>query len=90
MASGHHYIRDGVGAEQLYDLRVDPFERINLMASNPTASRAWRVFRRMLLEVLTDNPGSVEVEKAYLKRFRERLEAQVRHPDRATATVSAE
>ena len=34
VASGHHYIRHGMGLEQLYDLRVDPDERINLMASS--------------------------------------------------------
>ena len=30
-------------------------------------------FRRMLLEVLTDNPGSVEVEEAYLEPYRQGL-----------------
>ena len=49
-----------------------------------------QVFRRMLLEFLTDNPASVEVEKAYLKRYKERLVAQVRGADPATATESAE
>ena len=33
VASGHHYIRHGMGLEQLYDLRIDPYERVNLMAS---------------------------------------------------------
>ena len=33
VASGHHYIRDGMGVEQLYDLRRDPFEMVNLMSS---------------------------------------------------------
>ena len=40
VASGHHYIRDGMGAETLYDLRRDPFERVNLMGS-PTATKPW-------------------------------------------------
>jgi hypothetical protein len=30
-------------------------------------------FRRMLLEILTANPGSIEVEKAYLKPYRQWL-----------------
>ena len=34
VASGHHYFRDGMGAEMLYDLRTDPFERVNLMGSS--------------------------------------------------------
>jgi hypothetical protein len=32
----------------------------------------------MLLKVLNDNPGSAEVERAYLDDFRRSLEAQVR------------
>ena len=40
VASGHHYIRHGMGLEQLYDLRVDPDERVNLMAS-PTGGSGW-------------------------------------------------
>ncbi len=26
VALGHHYIRDGMGVERLYDLKTDPFE----------------------------------------------------------------
>ena len=73
VAAGHHYIRHGMGLEQLYDLRVDPSERINLMASS-IGDRRVGAFRRMLLEVLTDSPGSAEVEKAYLEPFRKWLE----------------
>jgi len=87
VASGHHYIRHGMGLEQLYDLRVDPLERINLMASTTGADRV-RPFRRMLLEVLTDNPGSVEVEKAYLETYREWLEALVQGPPEPIATTA--
>ncbi len=76
VASGHHYIRDGMGAEQLYDLRSDPFERVNLMAP-PYGNQAVGVFRRMLLEVLTDNPGSIEVENAYLEPYRQWLKALI-------------
>jgi arylsulfatase A-like enzyme len=89
VAQNHHYIRDGVGAERLFNLNVDPFEMINLVDQSDGEQNV-AVFRRMLLEFLTDNPASVEVETAYRKRFRERLEAQVRRPDRTTATVSAE
>ncbi len=74
MASGHHYIRDGMGAEMLYDLRNDPFERVNLMGS-PSGDQAVGAFRKMLLEVLTENPGSIEVEKAYLAALQARAQS---------------
>jgi arylsulfatase A-like enzyme len=75
-ALGHHYLRDGMGAEKLYDLRNDPSERVNLMGAS-RGDQAVGVFRRMLLEVLTDNPGSIEVEKAYLESFRQDLKALI-------------
>jgi arylsulfatase A-like enzyme len=74
---GHHYIRDGSGGERLYDLMNDPFERIDLLKADrgrPEVSP----YRRMLLKVLTDNPGSAEVERGYLERYRRALEAAVR------------
>jgi arylsulfatase A-like enzyme len=88
VASGHHYIRHGMGLEQLYDLRVDPSERVNLMASSRGGQRVG-AFRRRLLEVLTDNPGSVEVERAYLEPYRKWLEALVQSPPESIATSAA-
>jgi hypothetical protein len=76
LASGRHYIRDGTGSERLYDLKSDPFERVNLMDS-PDGRLAVGHFRTMLLEVLTENPGSIEVEGAYLESYRRGLEALV-------------
>jgi arylsulfatase A-like enzyme len=80
VASGHHYIRNGLGAEQLYDLETDPLEQMDLME---TASGKETVadFRKALLDVLTDNAGSVEVEKAYLATYRQWLEELVRPRD---------
>jgi arylsulfatase A-like enzyme len=72
VASGHHYLRDGMGAEILYDLIKDPFERVNLMGSS-YGDQAVGSFRRMLLDVLTKNPGSREAEQAYLGTFRQEL-----------------
>ena len=86
VASGHHYIRDGMGAEQLYDLRRDPFERVNLMGSSD-GNQAVGAFRKMLLEVLTDNPGSIEVEKAYLEAYRQGLKALI--PESSPRRVAA-
>ena len=85
LASGRHYIRDGKGAERLYDLAGDPFERVNLMDS-PDGPQAVGEFRRMLLEVLTENPGSIEVEAAYLESYRRGLEALV--PEGSTRRVA--
>jgi arylsulfatase A-like enzyme len=88
VAAGHHYIRHGMGLEQLYDLRIDPSERVNLMASARGGHQVG-AFRRMLLEVLTDNRGSVEVEKAYLETYRKWLEALVHGPPEPIATSAA-
>ena len=76
MASGHHYIRDGMGAEQLYDLRTRSV-RAGQPHGSPDGDQAVGVFRRMLLEVLTDNPGSIEVEKTYLEPYRQWLKALI-------------
>jgi hypothetical protein len=35
------------------------------------------LFRKMLLTILTDDPGSIEVEDAYLSRYRQLLKALV-------------
>jgi arylsulfatase A-like enzyme len=72
VSTGHHYIRQVTGAEQLYNLSKDPVERVNLIGT-PYGNQWAGVFRKHLLEVLTENPGSVEVERAYLSHFRERL-----------------
>jgi arylsulfatase A-like enzyme len=77
VASGHHYVRDSLGDEELYDLTTDPYERVNLAGPNSVYDTV-AVFRRMLLDVLTNNPGSLEVEKAYLATYRRWLEDLVR------------
>ena len=63
-----------MGTEMLYDLRRDPFELVNLMGSSDD-NQVVGVFRKMLLEVLTDNPGSIEVEKAYLEAYKQGLQS---------------
>jgi arylsulfatase A-like enzyme len=86
LSSGQHYLRNGIGTEMLFDLKKDPLERVNLIGSS-YGDQAVGVFRRMLLEVLTDNPGSIEVEKAYLEPYRQELDAlvQERSPQRVAA-----
>jgi arylsulfatase A-like enzyme len=81
VAAGQHYIRDGMGAEQLYDLKTDPFERVNL-AGEASGKRAVEHFRRMLLDVLTVDTGSVEVERAYMTTFRQALKSLVDESER--------
>jgi arylsulfatase A-like enzyme len=76
VASGHHYIRDGMGTETLYDLRRDPFELVNLVGSS-YGNQAVGVFRKMLLAALTENPGSIEVNKAYLEAYKQGLIALI-------------
>jgi arylsulfatase A-like enzyme len=86
VAAGWHYIRDGTGAERLHDLRIDPYELDNLV-DRAQGTETVKRFRRLLLRVLTDNPGSIEVEKAYLKTFRQSLKSLVE--ERAPTSVSA-
>ena len=88
VTSGWHYLRDGTGAEQLYDLSRDPFETINLIGpteGNPVV----RVFRKRLLELLTDNPASIEVENAYLKTYRQTLASLVEESSAPPQPISA-
>ena len=43
----------------------------------------------MLLDVLTDNPGSIEVENAYLKPYRQWLKSLVQQHSTPGDAVSA-
>jgi arylsulfatase A-like enzyme len=86
LARGHHYIRDSMGTEVLYDLREDSFEQVNL-AGTAQDNQAVGAFRKMLLDVLTDNPGSIEVEKAYLEDYKQRIRALI--PDSSLRRVAA-
>jgi arylsulfatase A-like enzyme len=81
VAEGHHYLRDGAEAETLYDLESDPFERHDLRGT-PHGEQAVATFRRKLLEVLIENPGSLEAEAAYLERYRQGLKALVEERSR--------
>ena len=86
VALGRHYIRDGTGSEQLYDLNRDPSELVNLMDS-VEGKQEVGVFRRMLLGVLTDNPGSIEVENAYLKPYKAWLKSLVQADSPTSAPI---
>jgi hypothetical protein len=86
VVDGHHYLRDGAGAENLFDLTKDPFERYDLRGT-ARGEEAVATYRRKLLEVLVDNPGSLEAEAAYLEHYRQGLKALVeeRSPPRVAA-----
>ena len=83
-----HYVRDGMGPEQLYDLRLDPYEMGNLIGS-AQGDRAVATFRRMLLKELTESPGSIEVENAYLKPYRQWLRTLVQTSSPPRDAISA-
>ncbi len=84
VADAQHYFRDGLGREQLFDLIDDPLEKENLSARPDAQPKVMR-FRRMLLEFLTRNPASVEVDNAYLRRYREELASAARGREPALA-----
>jgi arylsulfatase A-like enzyme len=76
VADGRHYVRDGSGAEQLYDLFRDPGEELNLRDTTDGDLRV-RPYRRLLFDVLSRNLGSPEVESAYLDPYRRWLKSLV-------------
>jgi len=82
-----HYVRDGTGPEQLYDLRSDPLEDVNLLEKAQDA-RVVRGYRKMLLDLVTAHPGTREVERAYLSPLRTWLKSLVIEspPERETAS----
>jgi arylsulfatase A-like enzyme len=77
---GWRYVRDGMGTEELYDLRTDPFEMTDLVATGQ-AGPALGWLRARLLETLRQRAAAPRVETAYLKAFRDWLEKLVRPSD---------
>ena len=82
VTKGWHYIRDGAGAEGLYDLARDPGELFNLLRASRDFSTMLSGFRRAILQVLAHDPVAFGTEEDYLKKYRRRLEAvvQARYP----------
>ncbi len=76
VASAHHYLRNGEGKELLFDLRNDPLELRNI-AGSAENGLLLQSLRASLLKILTESPGSVAVEAAYLRDFRRELEARI-------------
>ena len=89
VASSHHYLRDGQGVEILYDLENDPFEHTNILNTS-RGSRTAMDLRERLFDVLTANPGSIEVEAAYLKDFKRDLKSRIRDNHHADSRPKGE
>jgi arylsulfatase A-like enzyme len=76
VAGDQHFIRDGTGTEMLFNLTTDPFEELDLIKT-PYGKEQAESFRQKLVDLLKDCPGSTEVERAYLDRFRQSLAVDV-------------
>jgi hypothetical protein len=88
VALGRHYIRNSAGLEYLYDLVTDGTERVNL-ADSAGGRQVVGVYRKMLLDALTENPGSIEMENTYLKAYRQRLKSSVEESSRPRGEMTA-
>jgi arylsulfatase A-like enzyme len=88
VSPGWHYIRDVVGPEQLYDLIRDSSELHNLAVTSE-ADPVLDVFRRTLVDVLTKEAGSTEVENLYLARYRRLLQSEVQASTRPLAPMAS-
>jgi arylsulfatase A-like enzyme len=76
VAHGLHFVRDGFGAEQLFDLSRDQSEKVNLI-NTAEGQRAARELRKLLLDELNASPSPTEVENAYLKAYKQWLQSVV-------------
>jgi arylsulfatase A-like enzyme len=77
VADGRHYVRDGGGTEELYELKGDPLELHNSRGT-PDGDRTLGNFRQSLLEILTDDPVENGKGGEYLRRYRFLIEVQPR------------
>jgi arylsulfatase A-like enzyme len=86
VSSAYHYMQDGEGKERFHDLRSDPLELVNLAAAADHAAEI-RPFRRELLELMDEDRGSDEIERAYLEAHRRSLRTLVRKGDARQASA---
>jgi arylsulfatase A-like enzyme len=85
-ANGFQYIRTGKGVEGLYNLEIDPDAQLNLLGV-PAGDMLVRQFRKLLLNAVTQDRGSLEAERAYLEAYRRKLHDAVRS-DEARSVAS--
>jgi arylsulfatase A-like enzyme len=74
VTNGWHYLRDGKGAEALFNLHQDPRESHNLLRTLPDPAAQLSGFRRSVFDVLNDEPVDPATESVEVKRFRQSLE----------------
>ncbi|WP_210420434.1 sulfatase [Aquisphaera giovannonii] len=72
MAGGHHYVRDGLGGEQLFEVGRDPQETFD-RAAEADSQPSLAACRGLLLKQLDAERGAGIIEDAYLRRFRDSL-----------------
>ncbi len=77
VAEGRHYFRDDSGSEHLHDLSDDQYETILNLASSPASKQLVGFYRKMLLDALNGNPGSLDAESAYLNAYKHWLKSAV-------------
>mgnify|MGYP001051937360 CR=1 FL=1 len=77
---GVQYIRTSDGTEGLFNLWRDPMGMTDVLGT-PEGNALLQPSRKLLLEVLEQDAGTVEVEAAYLKAFRRDLAETVKRGD---------
>jgi arylsulfatase A-like enzyme len=77
LTRGWHYIRDGSGAEALFDLANDSVEASNAFTDDLHRAGSPDRFRRAVLSVLKDTGWTGSVVPDYLKRIRRALAARL-------------
>jgi arylsulfatase A-like enzyme len=90
MTKGWHYIRDGAGAEGLFDLATDPGESFNLLRTSRDFSALLGGFRQALFQALTQDPVASGTEEDYLKRYRSKLQAIIQARTRSDDPITTE
>jgi arylsulfatase A-like enzyme len=76
---GQHYVRDGGGSEEMYDLGSDPAEAHNRKVPAQQSGELDDT-RRSLLRVLVNGSERRAADPVYVGDFRRRLEAQIVGP----------
>jgi arylsulfatase A-like enzyme len=74
---GWHYLRDGTGAEALFDLKDDPGESLNQLRILPDAPARLSGYRQSILQALNDKPKTPATERIDVSKFRKSLERLV-------------
>jgi arylsulfatase A-like enzyme len=77
LSGGQHYLRDGAGQEELYDLEGDPRELHNLNKNAPFGNPVLSSFRIALLQLLVADRPRIGLAVGCLKQYRGSLQSLV-------------